>query len=119
MSTIKAIILAASLVAATSATASAHDLGGVDRTQAWQLDQIEQQRRNGQLTRREHGALIAEQGRIAEIERHAKADGRLTGREVRAIREAQAAAGQHIYEESHDRQVNWWRRWKSGVGRGY
>ena len=102
------------LIAAGSAFA--HDPRPIDRTQDWQLQQIEQGRRNGSITRREYSALIAEQARIAEMERRALADGRLTGREVRTIREAQRDAQNHIYTESQDREVNVWRRWKARHG---
>ena len=96
--------------------AFAHDPRPIDRTLDWQHQQIEQGRRNGTLTRREYSALQAEQARIAEMERRALADGHLSRREARAIQEAQRDASNHIYTESHDREVNIWRRWKSRHG---
>lgn len=114
MTTLKSIATAAALTLAAAGAALAHDTTPVDRTQARQAWEIEQSRQTGQLTRREYRALQAEQARIADLERQAKADGNVTGREYRAIREAQRDAAGHIYTESNDRQVNWWRRWKSG-----
>ncbi len=109
-----ATAFALSLTAATGALA--HDTRPIDRTQAYQEQQINQARRTGELTRREYYALQNEQARIAELEAQAKRDGVVTGREYRQIREAQTDAAQHIYVESQDRQVNWWRRWKSRHG---
>jgi hypothetical protein len=111
MQTAKAIVIAI-VIAAGSATARAHDTAPIDRTQAYQMQQIQEARRTGQLTRREYEGLVAEQARIADMERRAQRNG-VTGREYREIRSAQAAAGAHIAHESADRQVNVWRRWKS------
>lgn len=109
-------LTAAALAVATSGTAMAQTRNPIDRTQAWQQHEIDQARRNGSLTRREYSDLQAEQARIAEMERRAKADGYLSRREFRDIRDAQRDAQNHIYTESHDRQVNIWRRWKSRHG---
>lgn len=111
--TLTKIALAATTLALVTGTASAADPRPIDRTQAWQQQEIEQGRRNGSLTRREYAALQAEQARITEMERRAKADGYVNRREFNEIRDAQRDAQNHIYVESHDRQVNWWRRWKS------
>lgn len=118
MTILKTAIASTTLLLATLTTAGAYDNGPsrIDRTQAWQRYEIEQARRSGQLTRREYGALQAEQARIAEMERRAKADGYVSPHERRDIREAQRQAETHIYTESHDRQVNYWRRWKSQHG---
>jgi hypothetical protein len=112
MTTLKTIFAATTIVIATAGIASAQN--SIDRTQAAQAWEIEQGRQSGQLTRREYRELQAEQARIAEMERQAKADGYVSRRERREIREAQRDAANHIYIESHDRQVNWWRRWTYG-----
>jgi hypothetical protein len=112
MTTLKTIVAAGAVIVATTGLASAQ--GRIDRTQSEQAWQIEQGRQNGQITRREYRDLQAEQARIAEIERRAKADGHVTRREAREIVEAQRDASNHIYTESHDRQSNWLRRFKSG-----
>jgi hypothetical protein len=111
---IKTLIAASAVSIAAVGTASAHDQ--IDRTQAYQVWEIEQARRSGQLTRREYRELQAEQARIAELERQAKSDGYLSRREYRQIRQAQRDAQNHIYTESHDRQVSLWRRWKYRYG---
>jgi hypothetical protein len=115
--TIRSAILAIGIAGATAIPALAHDTTPVNRTQSWQMQQIEQSRRSGELTRREYRELLAEQGRIERMTENAERDGNVTGREYRAIREAQREAGAHIYNESHDNQVNWLRRWR--VSRGY
>lgn len=109
-------LIAAALAAASSSTAMAQSRNPIDRTQTWQQHEIDQARRNGSLTRREYSDLQAEQARIAEMERRAKADGYVSRREFNQIRDAQRDAQNHIYTESHDRQQNWWRRWKSRHG---
>jgi hypothetical protein len=85
---------------------------GIDREQAEQARDINRGIRNGSLTQREADALRAEQARIAEMERRAKADGVVTGEERQRIRSAQRAADAHISEETHDRE-------RAGGGRGH
>ena len=106
----------AALAVASTGTAMAQGRNPIDRTQTWQQHEIEQGRGNGSLTRREYNDLKAEQARIAEMERRAKADGYVSRREFNEIRNAQRDAQNHIVSESHDRQQNWWRRWKSQRG---
>ena len=83
----------------------------IDEIQAREARQIEEGRYKGDLNRREYRDLLAEQNRIAEMERRAKADGHVSRREFREIREAQANAAQHIRSESTDGQVSLWRKW--------
>ncbi len=83
----------------------------IGELQAREARQIEEGRYKGDLNRREYRELLAEQNRIAELERNAKADGYVSRREFREIREAQASAAQHIKSESTDRQVSLWRKW--------
>lgn len=109
--TTKTLALAAAALVATTGLAAAHSTKQIDRTQAAQFDRIEDARTKGELTKREYRNLLEEQNRIAELERAAKADGRVTGREVRAIRHAQQDASADIAAESHDRQKSWLRRW--------
>ncbi len=104
-------LLTTALILAGGSTSFAHDLYNVNRTQAEQIQAIDQARRTGQLTRYEYNQLMAEQARIARLEQEALADG-VTGREYREIRAAQQAAGAHIYQESHNGRVNYWRAWK-------
>lgn len=120
MQTKIALIALATLVGSTSLV-SAHDPyrpGGynIDRRQAIQDHRIEQGRRTGELTRLEAWRLRQEQARIAEMERRAKADGVVTYRERQVIKRAQDDASRHIYQESHDGQKSWWRRWRHRHG---
>jgi hypothetical protein len=111
------IIFATSLAAATLATAgtaSADEasrrarLNEIDRQQ---VRETEQGRYSGELTRREYRNLNADAARIQELERRAKADGYVSRREFKEIREAQTEHERHIQTESHDGQKSWWRRW--------
>jgi CRISPR/Cas system-associated endoribonuclease Cas2 len=83
----------------------------IDATQAREAREIEQGRFNGNLTRSEYRALLAEQARIRDLERAALADGRISKREYREIHAAQNNAVRHIQAESNDGQVSFWRRW--------
>ncbi len=111
------LILATSLAAAAIAmtgTASADEasrrarLNEIDRQQA---RETEQGRYAGELTRREYRELNGEAARIQELERRAKADGYVSRREFKEIREAQNQHERHIQSEAHDGQKSWWRRW--------
>ncbi len=121
MTRITTALLAATLVLAGSTAAFAHDhnLAGVNRTQADQIQAIELARRAGQLTRYEYNQLMAEQARIARLEQESRADGYVNNREYREIRNAQESAGAHIYQESHNGRVNYWRSWKWNHGYRY
>ena len=91
---------------------------GIDRRQADQAREIERGHRNGSLTDREYNALKAEQARISELERRAKADGVVTEQERRQLRAAQQAADRHIIQEemnderaARSRHHGGWRGW--------
>lgn len=123
--TVSAIVLATIAVSSTAAMADGYRFGwgnwggsqtpGIDRRQAEQSQDINRGIRNGQITGREAADLRAEQARIAEMERRAKADGIVTRGERQVIRGAQENAQRHIYQESHDRDSaggrpsrRWW-----------
>jgi hypothetical protein len=83
----------------------------IDTEQWKEKSAIEQGRYSGDLTRREYRQLVNEQQRIADLEKKAQADGYISRREFREIREAQSDAGKHIEHETKDGQVSFWRRW--------
>ncbi len=83
---------------------------GIDAREAAQAHRIARASRNGELTWYERLQLRAEQARIYAMERAAKRDGYISGWEARRIEQAQDAASQHIYRESHDSQTSWRRR---------
>jgi hypothetical protein len=125
--TILAIIGTLAMASAASAQTSRYEptrhgwdgtyTPGIDATRAEQRAKIEEGRGNDQLTRREYDRLLAEQDRIAAMERRAKADGIATPHERRQIREAQHDAERHIYQETHNNETRWnrWhRRWWYG-----
>ncbi|MDX2157148.1 MAG: hypothetical protein SFW09_11625 [Hyphomicrobiaceae bacterium] len=112
MSFKKVALASATLLLISAGGAMAHDTAPIDRTQARQLQQIQEARRNGSLTKREYEARVAEQARIADLERRAQANG-VTGREFRTIREAQRDAAANISSDANNGKVNIWRRWKS------
>jgi hypothetical protein len=119
MSILKTSLVSFGLLAVTSLGVIAHDGSSISRTQIQQAQEIEQARRSGQLTRREYNSLTAEQARIADIEQNARRDGYISPREYREIREAQRDAASHIYKESHNGRVNYWRLWKWNHGFRY
>jgi uncharacterized membrane protein YebE (DUF533 family) len=112
--TAKTLLIATALIAGTAGLAQADGdtwrQRQIDATEAREAAAIEKGRYQGELTRREYRDLLAEQQRIAQMERAAKADGYISRQEFRDIRHAQAHADRHIAEESHDRQKSWWRR---------
>jgi uncharacterized membrane protein YebE (DUF533 family) len=107
----KTVTLTVLALVASTGLASAHSTKGIDRTQDRQFEAITEARLKGELTKREYNQLLDEQNRISAMERAAKADGKVTGREIRAIREAQSEARQHIISEANDGQKSWFRRW--------
>lgn len=106
----RSVLVALAALTATAAAASADE---IDRRQALQEQRIQQGARSGQLTGREYRALEAEQARIRELERRAKADGYVSASERAQIRSAQDNASRHIRAESTDneRRGTFWRRW--------
>lgn len=116
LSTARHLILTGSVALATAFVATgafADDdrKAAIERMHAREAAAIEQGRYNGSLTRREYRELLAEQARLAEMERKAKADGHISRREFREIREAHAEANRHIAAETSDGQISFWRRW--------
>jgi hypothetical protein len=112
--TVKLFSLATVALAATLATVPAHAgqrQDTIDANQAVEAQRIANARLKGDLTRSEYRALQAEQARIAEMERKAQADGRISKREYSKIHDAQIGAYRHIKAESNDGQVSWIRRW--------
>lgn len=108
----KIVLVSALALIATTSIASAYDSrqAEIDRRQARQEQRIQQGVRSGQITRSEYRQLEAEQARIRQLERNAKADGRIDSREAAQIREAQNAASRHIRQESTDSQRRWFAR---------
>jgi D-alanyl-D-alanine carboxypeptidase len=96
------VFAAATILATLTAVTTGASADIIDRRQAEQARRIEQGQRSGALTARETADLKAEQGRIAELERRAKADGVVTRREAQMLDRAQDAASRHIYQEKHD-----------------
>ena len=115
----KFILASVVALAAMTTGASAYDRYGsqyeIDQRQVRQEQRIQQGLRQGDFTRREYHALEAEQARIRELERRARADGRIDPYEAARIRRAQNEASRHIYQERHDgdRRGDGWRnrRW--------
>lgn len=96
---------------AAASGALAYGQKKIDQVQAAEAAAIEQGRYSGALTRREYRDLQAEQDSIRNIERRAQSDGYISKREYREISEAQRNAARHIYQEAHDGQTSWYRRW--------
>jgi len=108
--------LAATLLLATTAVASAHDYGyndtgNIDARRASEMRRIENGRRSGQLTWREYRFLRAEQARITADERRAKADGYVSPYERRRLNRELDQASYDIHRLKHNDRVAWWRRW--------
>ncbi len=83
----------------------------IDAHKATERQNIEEARVKGELNRREYRALNAEQARIEEMERQAKADGHISKAEFKKIHDAQNESARNIKTESTDRQGSLIRRW--------
>jgi len=110
--------LAATLLIATTAVASAHDYryndtNNIDGRRASEMRRIENGRRSGQLTWREYRFLRYEQARIAADERRARADGYVSHYERRRLNQELDQASRDIYRLKHNDRVAWWRRWRN------
>ena len=113
-------VLAAAILVASSAVASAHDWNDyygsrdIDARRANQARRIEEGRRSGQLTWGEYRYLRREQAQVAADERRAKADGHLSAYERRRLNRELDEASSDIYRLRHNDRVAWWRRWQRG-----
>ncbi len=98
----KTLTATAVILAATTATASAHSVRPIDRFMNKQAYKIEQGRQSGQITWREGRKLRAEQRKIARLRDFFLSDGVLTRREFLTLRTKQKAAAWHIVNEKFD-----------------
>jgi hypothetical protein len=113
-STTKTRLVLASLTALSLSPvlmASAASADDIDRREIRQEQRIREGLRSGEINRREYRRLEAEQANIRELERRAKADGHVSAYERAQIAQAQNAASLHIYQDSHNSDRRWWRRW--------
>ena len=101
-------LIAAGILAATSATAFAHSN---DARQAEQQNWIEQGRNNGSITWREGIKLRQQQAAVNRVEENMKSDGRFTRSEKRALHGLQDQTQNSIAREANDGwQRPWWLR---------
>jgi hypothetical protein len=107
--------IAAGVLIATTAAASAHPRYNADARQARQAGAIEAGRQSGSITWREGRRLRREQREIADVKSYFREDGVLTRRERHVLHRLQNRAAYHIAAERGDR----WRRawWLPRVGR--
>lgn len=105
MSRIFTRTLLAGIAALTVSTVGASAYDSIDRAQSNQQARIQQGLRDGSLTRHEAARLQAEQARIADFERRAKADGHIDRREGAILGRALNESSRHIYQERHDREA--------------
>lgn len=101
------ILLASSFVLpinANARNAASQRTPSINRREARQSRRIAHGIRSGLLTRRESARLAAQQARIRAHERHAKADGVVTGRERASIQRQENRANRNIYRKKHNRR---------------
>lgn len=102
MSTLtRTLALAAAMLAAGTAVASAHS---IEERQISQRLAIEQGRQAGSITWLEGRRLRAEQQRIMRVEKALKADGHLSASDKRILRQMQDNARINIVSEGTDRR---------------
>ena len=100
-----AVAFAAMSVAAVSAAHANPATPRIDRREAKQHQRIVQGVRQGQLTRGETRQLVKGQRHVHRMERRAKADGVMTGRERVRINRAQNHQSRHIARLKHNGRV--------------
>lgn len=109
------LALAAGLVASGSLAASAASTKPVEKRLANQAERIEDGRRTGAITWTEGRKLRHEQKKIVSLKNDFLADGHLSKREARALRNKQEVASSNIVAEKHDRRRRLW--WLPRVGK--
>lgn len=101
-------LIAASLLIATTAAASAHSTS-IDSRQNWQAKRIDSGRQSGSITWFEGLKLRAEQHKITRLKAKYRADGRLSYSERKELQQLQYEAKTHINNETYDsRRRVWW-----------
>ena len=112
------LALAAALLVTSVGAASAYDryndTSDIDARRARESQRIEDGRRTGQLSGREYRFLRAEQARIADHERQAKADGYVSPDERRRLNQELDQASANIHRLKHNDEVSgrrYWYRW--------
>lgn len=106
--TAKILLAATALIVASTATASAASVRPVERRAENQAYRIEQGRQTGQITWREGRKLRKEQREIDGLKHDFLADGYLSRREARVLKQKQETASWNIINEKYDG----WRRWR-------
>ena len=96
------VILSAALLGGMTGAASAQSTPGVDARQHNQGKRIFNGVRNGSLTARETGQLVRGQARVHRMERRAKRDGVVTGRERVRLHRAQNRQSRRIFRKKHN-----------------
>ena len=112
----KRLITFGALIAACTLAVPALAERGGDRSEARQDRQqhrIERGIRSGDLTRPEARRLWRGQDRIDRMQRHARADGRVSRHEAKRIHREVRRQNKRIYRERHDNQ-----RWRAARHRG-
>lgn len=80
------------------------DAQNINRTQQHQVSRIKKGVKSGELTRREAVHLKMEQRKIQAMKSVAAADGKVTPKEKRRIKQAQRQAAQNIALQKNDNQ---------------
>jgi hypothetical protein len=93
----------ATLLSVLALGANAH-VGSVDQRQASQAHRIARGVATGALTPHEAHRLHDQQRSIGHAERHARADGIVTGAESMRLNQLQTQASHHISHQTHDAQ---------------
>jgi hypothetical protein len=103
---IRTTFIAASLAAALTLPVLAQSTNTpvIDQRQANQAQRIEQGKATGALTDKEAARLEKGQARVQAKENAAKADGKVTRAERKAIKRSQDRQSARIHKQKHDKQ---------------
>lgn len=104
MTSFKTLALGAALAVA-SIGVFAQATPRADAREAVQQKRIDAGVASGELSARETNRLDKQQGRVATAEANAKADGKVTVAERRALKRKQDRASENIAKQKHDAQT--------------
>jgi uncharacterized membrane protein YebE (DUF533 family) len=98
----KKVLLTLGIAVAFAAAAAAQSTPHVNQRQVHQTQRIQEGVQSGDLTRREARILAAQQRHVQHQKQAAKADGVVTSRERRHIRQDQRVASRSIARMKHN-----------------
>lgn len=102
MRTIVRTLIASAIAAISISSFAQTGTPNIDQRQANQQTRIDQGKATGALSKREAARMEAGQAKVAGMKQAAKADGKVTGAERKAIQKEQNKQSRRIKTQKHD-----------------